>query len=203
MDQFKKMAGAFVFIFILNSQVSRAQTNDLETLNAQLSIGMTLEQILDSNPHMRPKENKNIEPRKNGSLSMRGPLNFTFVYGNNELLFNDVKTVLYPIKNYRVKFIHLYPQLSRLTHQQMLKNLQKIDSKLDPNQWEKSYQLPPATIQKELVNRAYRDIASYKLKKSSSNTKNVEMVVTAYKDATVKCASANDCENQYLRVAFY
>ena len=192
-----------IYTLCLTSQVFAQSKKPREVIDSRLSIGMTLEEILANNPHMVPKGGaSSVEPRKSGSLSIGGPVNFSFAYGDQSLTFNNAKAVLFPVSNYKVKLIQLFPQADYATHAVVMSELEKLDKKMLGQEWVEEYRLEPDAIEAALSNRNQRDVASYRFK-SSDESSEIQMVVTAYQDTLVKCESGEPCKNRYLRLAFY
>jgi len=194
----------FIFTWCLTLDVFAQSQKNRDVIDSTLSIGMTLEQILANNPHMLPKGGgaASVQPSRSGTLSIRGPVNFSFAYGDQSLTFNNAKAVLFPISNYKVKLIHLFPQAGYATHQAFMSEFEKLDKKMVGQQWVEEYRLESDAIQKALINRNQRDVASYRFKNSDGSSQDVQMIVTAYQDGLVKCEAGQACKNLTTKQIF-
>jgi len=174
-------------------------------LNVSMKIDTTIDEIFAMNPELAKSNGQ--ESKEEGMLTIRGPLNFNFIYGDKkQLSYADAKLVIYPIENKKLMYIHVFPLIQNMSDKTMQVFLLNMESELTALGWNKVQDLERGS---QAAGWGIQEQATFRINADSSTQKQIEIIFTTFTDASVRCAtdeqdkSLPGCVNQFVRVGIY
>lgn len=204
------LAAVFVFAFIFLSPAMAA--NKAQTvLDVTMGLGFTLEEILSKNPEIASFNAASPQPK--GIMKISGPMNFHFLYGEDKQLdFKQVKAVIYPVDEFKVEYIHIYPQMDYLKKNDMYAAISLFTAGIVKKGWELNTIIAGADYEEVLIASGKKDYAYYQfdIDRSRNGYQKLQLVLTAIRDLSVSCSSKSstnleesECANRLIRVGLY
>ena len=192
-----------VLLVVLSTLAISADNASGSVTNITMKMNSTINEILAMNPELA---RRNAEGAKQeGMLTIRGPVNFKFIYGDKQqLTYPDVKLVIYPIEDSKLRYIHVFPQSENMTDANMQAFLHRLDKELTERGWQKESQ---ESSKPSVAGSGIRDYATFRIKTNQANQ--IEIVLTSFVDASVPCTTdeqdkfSPSCLNRFVRIGFY
>lgn len=200
-----------VVVFFSFIRLAHSTEKVLPELDVTMGLDLSLEEVLKINPVLASQNKTTSE--KEGIMSIQGPLKFHFSFGKGRQLdFEQVKAVIYPMFNYKVDYIHVFPQKNHVQKNEMYTVISNIEKQIVSKGWKLYIDVADDGYDDELISLGKKDYAYYRYEadKSIKGSKKLELVLTAFRDLTVLCSSKSktkkqeaNCPNRFIRVGLY
>lgn len=192
-------------LILLSSLAICADNSKGPLLDVSMKIDTTLDEIFAMNPELAKRNGQ--QGKDEGMLTIRGPLNFNLIDGNKKILsYADAKLVIYPIENGKLMYIHVFPLIENMSEKTMQVFLLNMESELNALGWNK---VQDPDKESQAAGWGIHDQATFRINADSTKQKQIEIILTTFTDASVRCASDEQdkllpgCVNQFVRVGIY